>query len=205
MQMSPSSGDTLGPQSSEIIVYPHRRRTMVWLLLVGVSSGLLVLWWLVVLSLMLFVAEVRNAATIFLALVLLGVGGAGLWATRGIANLLTSGAPMVVITHQGMQVGKLYGPVDIVLPWEEIAAIYLHRDGVRKQLCIRPTNVAEFLARFGPFMRFFLRMNLRNGAPIAINQWFLDQPIGAILQQLEQRYAQVLEAHQVQLRPPHIR
>jgi len=38
-------------------------------------------------------------------------------------------------------------------------------------------------------MRFFLRINLMNGAPIAIAQSFLDQPIGVILQQLQQRYA----------------
>jgi hypothetical protein len=86
-------------------------------------------------------------------------------------------------------VGKLYGSFDIVLPWEEIAAIYLQSDGVQKQHCIRPTNIKVFLSHFSPFMRFFLRINLMNGAPIAIAQSFLDQPIGVILQQLQQRYA----------------
>jgi hypothetical protein len=203
MQMSPSSGDALKPQSSEFLVYPNRRRTMVWLLLGGVSSGLLFLGGLVVLLLMLFVAEMRTAGAIFLALLLLGLGGVGYWPTRVLADLLTSGEPMLVITHQGVRVGKLYGSFDMVLPWEEIAAIYLHSDGIQKQLCIRPTDVLGFLSRFSPFMRFFLRINLMNGAPIAINQSFLDQPIRDILQQLHQRYGQEVEAHQVLLQPFH--
>lgn len=203
MEISSASEHAWGPQSSEIIVYPHRGRTMVWLLLGGVSSGLLVLGCLVVLILMLFVAEMRNAAAIFLALLLLGLGGVGYWPTRVLADLLTSREPMLVITHQGVRVGKLYGSFDIVLPWEEIAAIYLHSDGIQKQLCIRPTDVEGFLSRFSPFMRFFLRINLMNGAPIAINQSFLDQPIREILQQLHQRYAQEVEAHQVLLQPFH--
>jgi hypothetical protein len=160
----------------------------------------------VVLIVMIVIPEARNIVVLFLTLIVLGgIGWLGFWPTRTIASVLMSGAPMLVITHQGIRVGKLYGSFDIILPWDEIAAIYLHNNGVEKQLCIRPTNINGFLSHFSPFMRFFLRINLMNGAPISVAQSFLDQPIRVILQQVQQRYAQELEAHQVQLRPPHLR
>lgn len=112
---------------------------------------------------------------------------------------------MLVITHEGVQVGKLYGSFEIVLPWKEIAAIYPVGGGLEKQLCIRPTNVGLFLSRFSRLMRFFLRMNLMNGAPIAIAQSFLDQSIEEIMRKLQAWYTQELDDHRVQLWPARMR
>lgn len=53
---------------------------------------------------------------------------------------------MLVITHQGIRVGKLYGSSEIVLPWEEMEAIFLAGSGIEPQLALRPKNVALFLS-----------------------------------------------------------
>jgi hypothetical protein len=173
-------GDFLSEEAETIIVYPNRRRTLVWLILGVASSLIFVLGIVVILILVIVYPALRNVGAVFLALLLLGIGGVVMRATRDVANVLRSG-PMLVIAPEGVWVGKLYGPFEIVLPWQEIAAIYLREDAFQQQLFIRPTNVPLFLSRFSPFMRYFLRMNLTNGAPIAIAQSFLDQPIRDIL------------------------
>lgn len=116
MHTDQPSGQALEALPPEIILYPNRLRTWVWLLLGGVSSALLLLGCIFVLILMIVVPEARNAGAIFLALLLLGMGGIGFWPTLTIANLLTSREPMLMITHKEVRVGKLYGPFEIVLP-----------------------------------------------------------------------------------------
>ena len=74
-----------------------------------------------------------------------------------------------------------------------------------KQLAIRPTNVELFLSHFGLHMRFFLRINLTNEAPIAIAQSFLEKPIEEILHQLQGLYGRELDSYHIQLRPSHVR
>ncbi len=190
-------------QTSEdaIVIYPSRWKTRVWLILSEACSLLLLLGCLGIFALMIVVPAARNGGSIFAALLFLGLAALGFWPSRVLANLLTSREPMLVITHQGIHVGKLYGSFTIVLPWADIAAIYARGDGFGKQLFIRPTNVRLFLSRFGPQMRFFLRINLMNGAPIAIAQSLLERPIAEIVDQVAQLYAGELHDYHVQLAP----
>jgi hypothetical protein len=61
--------------------------------------------------------------------------------------------------------------------------------------------VPLFLSRFPPQMRFFLRINLMQGAPIAVAQPLLEMSIAAIVQEVAQVYAAELHEYQVQLAP----
>jgi hypothetical protein len=167
----------------------------------AVSSLLSFLFFLFVLILIIVIPASRNGGAIFTALLMGGLGIAGIWPTRVVASVLSSGEPMLVITHQGIRVGKVYGSFEIILPWEEIEAIYLFGGGIEKQLCIRPTNVGLFLSHFGLLMRFFLRINVLTGAPIAVAQSFLEKPIEEILDQVVVRYEQELESYHIQLQP----
>lgn len=188
-----------GPQTPEIIVYPNRRRTTVWLLALAVSSlGALLLFVFILISIIL-VPAARNGAAISTAVLMGGVGLAALWLIRVLARLLTSGEPMLVITHQGIRIGKLYGSFEMMLPWEEIEAIYLSGSGIEKQLFIRPRNVKRFFSHVGLLTRFFLRLNSLSGAPITIAQSFLENPIAEILDQLDHLYARELDSYHIRL------
>jgi len=193
------------PQTPAIIVYPNRRRTRLWLFLGAVSSLLALLLFVFILILIIVIPATRNGGAIATAVLLGGCGIAALWPTRLLASVLSSGEPMLVITHQVIRVGKVYGSFEIMLPWEEIEAIYLFGGGIEKQFCIRPTNVGLFLSHFGLLMRFFLRINLLTGAPLAVAQSFLEKPIAEILDQVMARYTQELEYYHIQLRSPHLR
>lgn len=205
MRPDRSQGHPSEWQTPDIIVYPDRRRTTLCFLLGAGSSLLFFLFFIFVLILIIVIPTFRNAGAVFTALFLLDLGVVGTWSTRVVANLLSSGEPALVITHDGIRVGKVYGSVEIMLPWEEIEAIYVPGNWLQKQLSIRSTNVERFLSRFGPLMRFFLRINLMNGAPIAIAQSFLEKPIEEILHQLQALYGQELDYYHIQLRPTHFR
>jgi hypothetical protein len=129
----------------------------------------------------------------------MGVGFPALWAMRVLARLLTSGAPTLAITHQGIRVGKVFGSFEIMLPWEEFEAIYLFGGGIEKQMAIRPRNIKRFLSHLGLLTRFYLRLNLLSGAPITIAQSFLEKPIAEILDQVDDRYARELDSYHIRL------
>lgn len=194
-----------GSQTPAIIVYPNRQRTTVWLLVSAVSSLLAFLFFIFVLILIIVIPAARNGGAIITAVLMGGVGFLALWPIRVLARVLSSGEPMVVITHEGIRVGKVYGSFQIMLPWQEIEAIYLFRGGIEKQLAIRPTNVELFLSHFGLLMHLFLRINLLTGASIAVAQSLLETPIKEILDQVVVRYAQELESCHIQLQSPHLR
>jgi hypothetical protein len=194
-----------GSQTPAIIVYPNRRRTTVWLLVGAVSSLLAFLIFIFVLILIIVIPAARNGGAIITAVLMGGGGITAIWPTRVLARVLSSGEPILVITHEGIRVGKLYSSFEIMLPWQEIEAISLFGGGIEKQLFIRPTNVGLFLSHFGLLMRFVLRINLLTGAPIAVAQSLLEKPIEEILDQLVVRYEQELESYNIQLRSPHFR
>lgn len=73
-------------------------------------------------------------------------------------------------------------------------------NGLSKQLYIRPVDVRLFLSQYNLLMRFFLRMNLMNGAPIAIAQSLLEKPIEEIVEQLQNLYTEELLTHHIQLK-----
>lgn len=138
------------PQESkipEIVVYPHRRRTRIWFLIGIGGSFLLFFFFLLILALVVFVPASRNGGAIFLAL-LMGSGAiSAIWPTRTVAHLFSSGEPMLVITHQGIRVCKLYGSSEIVFHWGEIEAIFLIDGGIEPRLALCPREVATFLSR----------------------------------------------------------
>jgi hypothetical protein len=186
-------------QTPDIIVYPNRRIITIWLILSVVSSLFFFLLFVFVCILMIVTPVSRNAGAIFTTILMFGFGAMGLWLTRALASLLSSGKPMLVINHRGICVGtKTYGSIEFILPWEEIEAIYMLSSMLNKQLYIRPTNIELFLSRFSPIMRFFLRTNL---TPIAVAQFYLEKPIEEILDQLQTQYVRELDHYHIQLRP----
>lgn len=194
-----------GSQIPAFIVYPNRRRVMVWLVLGAVSSFLCFLFFLFLLILMMVTPSVfHDGAAIALAIFLGGMAALGIWATWTIASFLSSGEPTLIITGEGIWIGKIYGSFEILLSWEEIEAIYLFVGGIEKQMFIRPTNLALFLSHFGPLTRFFLRLNSLNGAPITIAQSFLDKPIAEILDQLDDLYAREVDYYHIRLWRSHV-
>jgi hypothetical protein len=81
----------------------------------------------------------------------------------------------------------------------EIEAIYLRGSSMNKQLFIRLIHNRQVLRQFHPFLRPFLRINLLNGAPIAIAQSFLAKPIEEILENLQALYTQELNMYNIQI------
>ena len=195
-----SERQTLKSQTPDITVYPHRRKTLIWIFLGAISSLLCFLFAIFILLLLIFAYHFHNTEAIFTAILMAGFGILGIWPTHIIASLLSSREPMLGITHEGIRIGKLFGSSEIVLPWEEIEAISLLVGGIEKQLSIRPTHIVSFLSRFNSPMNWCLRMNLLfYGVPIVIPQSFLATPIVEILDQLETLYAQELHHHYIDL------
>ncbi len=186
-----------GSQVSDIIVYPHRRRMIVWLLLGAVSSFLCFLFFLFMLVLMIAIPSIlHDGAAIALAIFFGGMAALVIWATWTIASFFSSGEPTLIINSEGIWIGKIYGSFEIWLSWEEIEGIYLIGNIFHKQLSFRPTNTSVSLSQFGFLQRILLRMN---GAPIAILQSYLEKPIEEIIHQVRTRYAHELDHYHIQL------
>jgi hypothetical protein len=128
-------------QTPAIIVYPNRQRTTVWLLVGVVSSLLAFLFFIFVLILIIVIPAARNGGAIMTAVLMGGCGIAARWPTRVLACVLSSGEPMLIITHEGIRVGKVYGSFEIMLPWQEIEAISLFGGGSRSNsLFVQPMS-----------------------------------------------------------------
>ena len=124
-----------------------------------------------------------------------------LWLIRTFSQILSSGKPTLIITQQGIRVDNIYPVSEIVLPWEEIEAIFPVRNGIEQNLAICPKKVA--LSRFSPPMRFRLRFNMMSKEPsVIIAQALLENPVKEILRQLWAQFEQELERYHVQLAPP---
>lgn len=197
----------------DITAYPIRWRVIPWIVVGGVCSLLIILGSPTALALGFVTSIAQGDTGLNLGLGLLvgvlglaaieALGWLGLWTTRLMIHLLTSKAPMLTVSPQGIRVGKIYGTSEIMLPWEDIASIFLRSEGGYRQLCVRPTNGALFARRLGMLTRAILRVNrLFSTAPIAVNQSFLDKPIQTILQEIHDTYAQELAMHQVDLQLP---
>lgn len=207
---SASSAGSVGEMPTEIIAYPIRRRTFLWVLLCIAGTALYALGCLAVPGVVLVVPQAHASAVIRLELllveVLLIVGGVALCGcTRIMLNVLRSGAPTLVISSHGIRVGRLFGSSDIMLPWDETAAIFLNTSTGYRLFCVRPTHPWRFLGRFGPYTRFCLLSNMLYGAPIVVYQSFLDQPIEHLIKQIQEHYGETLALHGVQILPAHTR
>ena len=190
------------PTQPDLIIYPHRRRTTVWLLLGAISAFFCFLFAVFILLLLIFAYHFHNAGAVFALLIFAGFGTLGIWPTRVIARLLSSKEPMLTISRQGIRIGQLFGSSDINLLWEEIETISMLTGGIELQLAIRTKNTSSLLSHFPLPMRFNLRMNLLfYRAAIVISQSFLAQPIEEILYKLEITYAQELRSCQIRVLP----
>lgn len=181
-------------RTPDIIIYPRRWRTMLWLSLGAIS----LIPFLLIIFLIILIPASRNIGAVFAACLAGGLGVVGIWPTWTVAGILLSNEPMLTITHQGISVGKIYSSSRIVLVWQEVEMISMLNNGLGVQLMIRPRNISLFLSRFSPPVRLFLRLNLVNGAPIAIAQSFLEMPIEEILHQLEVSYKAELKRYHIQ-------
>lgn len=184
----------------DIAIYVNRPRTMVWLALGAGSCVLLFLLCISILIIMGTIPGALNEGSIACAIVFCGFAVMEIWPVRVIANLWASKEPVLVINHEGIRVGKIYSAATIFLAWKNVEAIYMLGNGLSKQLYIRPVDVRLFLSQYNLLMRFFLRMNLMNGAPIAIAQSLLEKPIEEIVEQLQNLYTEELLTHHIQLK-----
>src|SRR5258708_14385126 len=189
MRKSPVSRQIAEAGSSDIIVYPNRRRMIGWLALSGVPSLCHGLGTIGMIILMITIPEVRNQGGAIALVILLGSFFVmGTWLTRMLFSVTFSGEPTLVINHAGIRVGKIYGSADIFLPWEEVEAIYSAPRPPYKIFFVRPVDSKLFFSRLSPMMRFTCRLSAMGGAPIALYQSFLDQPADAILKQMQTHY-----------------
>lgn len=207
---SASSTGSAGEMPPEIIVYPIRRRTFLWVLMCASGAALYALGCLVVPIVVLVVPQAHGSAVILLELllaeILLIAGGIALYlCTRLMLNVMRSGAPTLVVSSHGIRVGKLFGTSDIILPWHETAAIFLNTRTGYRLFCIRPTRPWRFLGRFGPYTRLCLLGNLLYGAPLVVSQSFLDQPIEDILQKVQNDFGETMSLNGVQILPARTR
>lgn len=117
---------------------------------------------------------------------------------------LFSRLPALVISHEGVLVGKLPWIVgDLFIPWEQIRSIYL-RDGQRSQyLCVLLKETDRYLSRLSRLKQFGLRFNTINGAIInlPVSQLSLERPVREVVQMVSDTYTHELDEYRVELRP----
>lgn len=114
-------------------------------------------------------------------------------------HLLLS-TPALIVNRQGVQVGKLpwtFG--NVFISWEDIGTIYIYRQLNKSFLCICPRDTQKYLSRFSIWKRLALRYNLPSGAPINVQQEWIEQPIHAVLQQLLTHFKDQIDLHEVRL------
>ena len=194
-----SGRQTRNVQETGIIVYPDRRRTRIYLLVCAGSALPLFLFFLLLLFLMMFFPVFRRGDTLILALLMGSLGTTGFWGSWTLAQFLSSGAPTLVISHQGIRVGSVYGPSEIELPWKDIEAIVLMPRGLVRQLAIRPRKGAVLLSRFSLPMRFMLLLTMLSGALVILPQPYLEQPVENILYRVRKRYKKEFRYYHIDL------
>jgi hypothetical protein len=184
-------------EAPDITIYPNRHRMIGWIALSGIPTLCCGLFTIGLIILMILIPDVRDqGGAIFLTIMMGSFFVMSAWLTRMLFFVTFSGKPTLVISHKGIRVGKIYGFSDIFLPWEEVEAVYCSINPPYTLLCIRPIDNKLFFARLSPLMSFTCRLSTMSGAPIALYQSFLDQPIEEILEQMQTRYKRELELHQ---------
>jgi len=118
---------------------------------------------------------------------------------------LVSDQPTLLITHQGINVRDLPVAGNILLSWSEIASLALVPGNQRygqpiNYFCLDPKDHVQFLSRFHPLRRFFVRLaSQTTGTLINVPQWFLSEPVGKVLLQIQETFQQELRTHEVQI------
>src|SRR5260370_38756906 len=71
-------------------------------------------------------------------------------------------------------------------------------------LYIYPKNLVQFLSRFPPLQRFFVSLSSRaTGTLIHVPQWFLSEPVGEVLLQIQEAFQEKLQTYEVQVLSAH--
>lgn len=124
----------------------------------------------------------------------------GWWVAWLVIRPLFSRTPILVISHEGLRVGKL--PLmtgDLFVHWEEIRSIYV-RDGRRSQyLCVLLKDTDRYLSRLNRLKQFGLRFQMFNGAilNLPVSQLWLDRPAGEIIHMVSETYTHELDEYRV--------
>lgn len=180
--------------SDDIIVYPNRPRLAAWTALSGVLALLCGLFVVAILILAIIIPSMRDDwAVLFLILLFGGFFALEIWQTLLFLRMLRAKEPLLVINRAGIRIGKICGPSDIFLRWEELRSISSRPP--YKVLGISPLDNRRFLASLRLGMRFICLLNLLTGSPITIYRSFMDKPIKEVLEQTHTRYARELELH----------
>ncbi len=95
------------------------------------------------------------------------------------------------------------------LSWNEMASlsvvpVYQSFSRPLDHLCIDPKNHVQFLSRFHPLQRFFVSLSSRaTGTLIHVPQWFLSEPVGEVLLQIQETFQEKLQTYEVQVLSAH--
>jgi hypothetical protein len=118
---------------------------------------------------------------------------------------LVSHRPTLLVTHQGIEVRDLPVTGTTFLSWDELASIsvvpvYQSFSRPTYQLCLDPKDRRQFLSRFHPLRRLFVRLgSLATGTLIHAPQWVLSESVGEIFLRIQETYQENLRTHEVHL------
>ncbi len=118
---------------------------------------------------------------------------------------LVSHKPALLITHQGIDFQDLPVTGNTFLSWSEIASlsilpVYAWFSKPTGYLCLDPKDHIQFLLRFHPLRRFFIRLgSLNTSTLIKMPQWFLSVPVEEVLLQIREIFREELNMYQIQV------
>lgn len=118
---------------------------------------------------------------------------------------LGSHEPALLITHEGINFRDLPVTGNNLLCWGEIASlsivsVYQRYGKPINYFCLDPKEHVQFLSRFHPLRRFFVRIgSLATGTLINVPQWFLLEPVEEVLSQIQETFQEKLRTYEVQI------
>lgn len=122
---------------------------------------------------------------------------------------LVSHKPALLISHQGIVFRDLPVTGNTFLSWCDMASlsvvpVYQSYSEPHNYLCLDPKNHVQFLSRFHPLRRFFVRFgSLATGTLIHMPPWFLSEPVGEVLLQIQEIFQEKLRTYEVQILGTH--
>ncbi len=195
----------------EFAVYPPRAQLVKYLVFFFVCD----LLWVALLFFFLFLASgfpfvrpspdpsLMRAVQIFMAVLSLPALFLVIWLSSFALftmRRLVSHKPTLLITHQGITFQDLPVTGSTFLSWSEVASLSTYRRSSSTYLCLNPKEKIQFLSRFRLLRRFFVILGSRaTGTLIHVPHWFLSEPVGKILLQIQETFQDRLRAHEVQV------
>ena len=201
-------------QRPDIVIYLNRRQVLLRSVLLSIASLFLIVM-MVVFFRPIFTGEVASSAgdiPLLIAIVvffLVFIAGFAYLSWR-IASLLSPPTkPVLMITSEGIRVGKMPPYGGFFISWDEIALIApsssqsgtLWQSYPRyKYLFIFPKHPDQFLVQFSSLERFGRRLDAKLvGASLYYPQVYMQSSVGTVLSQIATHYQSELNAHDVQL------